>query len=134
MKSHLPIILVTLLIWGCYTNKKTGILVVANGTQSPLTVVKQPDQIITDSLVFFDQLDKTEFIVGETKAISLPYSGFKSLPDSKKTYLYVFNSDSLDKWRNEKKIDGILKKCLIKTFSIQLNQVKDKLDTVYISR
>ena len=134
MRNKLLIMFITLSIWSCEMDKKTGIVVIANDKNSPLLIVKQPDQIITDSLVFFDQVDGTEFIKGEVRTISLPYNGFKSLPDSEKLYLFILNLDSVEKFRNDKSIDGILSKSLIKKVSIQLNEVKDKLDTVYVSR
>jgi ribosome-binding factor A len=53
-------------------------------------------------------------------------------PDSAKIYIYIFNSDSLDKYQKLKHSNGILKHSLLKKIKIQLNKVKGHLDTIYV--
>ena len=119
---------------GCIMDRKSGIVVIVNDTNSNILVAKQPTQEITDSIVFSNLLDKDEFSIGEIRSIWLPYGNLSSLPSSEKVYFYIFNLDSLEKYRMEKKLSGIMNSCLINKFSIQLNKVKDQLDTVYVSK
>ena len=116
-------------------DKRNGVVVVANDTKSSLLTVKQPDQIITDSLLYNRHLDETIFDTGEIMTISLPIFGINSVPDSEKLYLFVFDLDSIKKITRSKKIEGICSNSLIKIVSIQLNEVKeDDLDTIYVSK
>jgi hypothetical protein len=46
--------------------------------------------------------------------------------------LYVFRSDLIDEFRRDNRITGIVQKCLLDKYSIQLNKVTEKLDTIRI--
>lgn len=54
-------------------------------------------------------------------------------PDSSIEYIYIFNKDSLDKYQELKICEGIVKRCLVKKIEIQLNKVKEPMDTVFIN-
>ena len=118
---------------GCILDQKSEVIVIANNTNSSIVVVKQPTQNITDSVLFKNQLDNSEFVGGEVRSIWLPDTHLRNLPNSERVYFYIFNTDSLDKYRNRNKLNGIFKKCLIKEFSLQLNQVIEVMDTIYVS-
>lgn len=119
-------------ISGCVMDSKTGIVVINNNTSSSVLIAKLINPNITDSLVFLDDLDKTNLQNGEVRSIWLPYSNLKSLSSSEKVHFYIFSIDSLVKYRKLKKVQGIVKSSLIRRFSIQLNKVQDRLDTVYV--
>lgn len=133
MLKNIFLLFIVLVLGGCVMDRKSGIIVIANDTNSAKLVAKQPIQDITDSLVFSNLLDKDELSSGEIRSIWLPYSNLRNLPSSEKVYFYIFNVDSLEKYRKAKKVDGIIDLCLIKKFSIQLNKVEDQLDTVYVN-
>lgn len=133
--SKVKIALISILVLGgCVMDRKSSVLVIANDTDSNILVVKQPYREITDNLVFSNHLDWEEFNSGEIKTVWLPYSRLRNLPPNERAYFYVFNTDSLEKYRGLKKANGIIKLCLIKEFSLQLNEVKDQLDTLYVSK
>jgi len=134
IKYNYLILLLPFFICSCYMEKKIEIVVVANDGNSPLLIVKQPDQFMTDSMLYHGYVSETLFHTGEIKTISLPIFSLRSLPDSEKMYLLIFNLDSVRKIRNEQRIDGIVRKSLIKKVSVQLNKVDDDLDTVYLSK
>lgn len=113
-------------------DKNIPIVVVGNETGVPLLIVKQLDEIISDSLVFQGLVDGTEYGSGEINAISIPSFGVKSLPNTEKLYLYVFRTDSLNSLRKHNEVTGIIRKCQIGKYSIQLNKVTDKVDTIHI--
>ena len=134
MLGKLFLLFVAFILSSCIMDRNTGVVVINNDTNSSILLAKQPNQNITDSLVFLNDLDKAELISGEIRNICLPYSNLQSLPSNEKAYLYIFNIDSLEKYRKSKKVDGIMDLCLIDKYSIQLNKVKDELDTIYVSK
>jgi hypothetical protein len=73
----------------CVMDRKSGVIVIGNDTNSSILVVKQPEQNITDSLVFLDNLDKVKLNRGETKSIWLPYGNLKNLPAKERAYFYI---------------------------------------------
>jgi hypothetical protein len=132
MKNKLILVVLNLFLWGCVMDQKTGIVVVGNETGLPLLVVKQLKEGLKDSIVFHGQIDGTEYGSGEIKTISVSSYGFRSSPNSEKMYLYVFRSDLIDEFRRDNRITGIVQKCLLDKYSIQLNKVTEKLDTIRI--
>ncbi|WP_316839142.1 hypothetical protein [Pedobacter gandavensis] len=113
-------------------DRKSEVVVINNNTTSSILVAKLLIPNLTDSLVFIDYLDQTHVNSGEVSSIWLPYGNLKNLPASEIAYFYIFNVDSLEKYRSIKKVQGILKASLIRRFSIQLNEVKNQVDTVYV--
>ncbi len=68
-----------------------------------ILVAKKTIPHLTDSLVFIDYLDQTYINSGEIRGISLPFGNLKNLPASEIAYFYIFNVDSLEKYRKLKK-------------------------------
>jgi hypothetical protein len=132
MNNKLILVVLTLFLWGCVKDQKTGIVVVANETGLPLLIVKQLKEGVTDSIVFHGLFDGIEYGSGEIKTISVSSYGVRSSPNSEKMYLYVFRSDLIDEFRRDNRITGIVQKCLLDKYSIQLNKVTEKLDTIRI--
>jgi len=70
---------------------------------------------------------------GLIKELSTRPINLERQPDSVKEYIYIFNSDTLEKYRKLKICEGIVKRCLVKKIVIQLNKVKEPLDTIFIN-
>jgi len=134
MKNKILTIFLSIFFFGCEMDKKIDIVVIANDGDSPLIIVTQPHKVITDSLLYHEYVGETTFGAREVRTISLPLFTLHSLPDSEKMYLFIFNLDSIQKFRNDKRIDGIFRKSLIKEISVQLNKVDDNLDTIYVNK
>ena len=58
-------------------------------------------------------------------------SNLLKAPDSAKTYIYILKLDSLRKFRKSKLTNGILNHSLLKKIVVQLNKVKEPVDTIY---
>jgi hypothetical protein len=87
---------------------------------------------MTDSILYNERFSKYWFEAKDSGFVSLPNIKLGYQSDSVKAYLYVFNSDSLFKYQDLKKVEGIVQHSFIKKVVIQLNQVKEPLDTIYI--
>lgn len=132
MLSKLILLISVLVISGCVVDRRSEVVVINNNSRSSVLVVKTPIPDLTDSLVFIDHLDQTDFSSGEIRGIAVPYGNLKNLPASEKMYVYIFSIDSLEKYRRLKKMQGIMKSSLIREFSLQLNQVQDPVRTEYV--
>jgi hypothetical protein len=94
------------------------------------------DNFMADSLLCNDRINLDYYIQpGLFEELSTrPNKGdLQELPDSSKQYIYIFNLDSLNKYQKLKICEGIVKRCLVKKIEIQLNKVKEPMDTVYIN-
>ncbi|TWI97177.1 hypothetical protein JN11_03637 [Mucilaginibacter frigoritolerans] len=86
---------------------------------------------MNDSLLYNDRIYMGYYIQPKlTETMATGYGGLFGQPDSVKAYIYVFNPDSIDKYRNLKIQKGIFKNSLLKKIEIQ---VKEPLDTIYIN-
>jgi len=56
-----------------------------------------------------------------------------AMPDSAIQFIYFFYLDSLNKYQKLQICDGIVNHCLLKRIEIQLNKVKEPMDTVFIN-
>lgn len=131
-KLKLVLLLETMCLISCAYDWHSGIALIKNNTASRILISKQPNQAMTDSILFNERFDEYWIDIGESQKLSLPNTVLSSKPDSEKAYLYVFNCDSVDKYQALKKIKGIVQSAFIRKIEIQLNKVKEPLDTIYI--
>ena len=116
----------------CVMDSFPSIAVLKNNSHNQILVAKQLDEFMTDSTLYKESFQSTWITVDNYRKITVPNRNLASQPDSVKVYLYVFNADSVDKYQALKKSKGILKSSLIRKIVIQLNKVKEPLDTIYI--
>jgi len=126
------ILLEIMCLISCAYDWHSGIALIKNNTTSRILISKQPNQLMTDSILFNERFDEYWIDKGKFQKLSLPNTVLSSKPDSEKAYLYVFNCDSVDKYQALKKVRGIMKSAFIRRIEIQLNKVKEPLDTIYI--
>jgi hypothetical protein len=89
---------------------------------------------MNDSLLYNDRIYMNYYIQPNlTESIATGYPGIFGAPDSVKAYIYVFNPDSINKYRSLKIQNGILKHSLLRKIEIQVNKAKEPLDTIYIN-
>ncbi len=109
---------------------------VKNNTKADLIGVEwgkfMSDSILCNDDIYLDQYIQPGLLTTLT-TIYYRQDDLINLPDSRKQYVYFFNLDSLNKYQKLKVCDGIVKRCLIKKIEIQLNKVKDPLDTIFIN-
>ena len=118
----------------CGEKLHTGIGYIKNNTNDAL-VGGNWYKSMTDSVLCNDRIYLNSY-VGPHLSQGLATGGdvnLSSQPDSAKEYIYIFNEDSLTKYQKLKICDGIVKHCLVKKIEIQLNKVKDPMDTVFIN-
>jgi len=124
-----PIILLAACWTGCYTHWQSEIVVVNNNTESQILVAKQLNKRMTDSILLTEAFSKNEIDPFSSQTIAVPDMSLNNAPDSEKVFLFIFNVDSLNKYK-EANIKNFVERCLIKTIEIQLNQVKTPIDTI----
>jgi hypothetical protein len=129
MKYVFPIILILITLYSCHWQSE--IIAVKNTTSDSLLIAKLPNEIMTDSILYGERFDE-DFMGTGVYSIALPNKIPKRSPDSEKVFLYFFHLDSLNKYQQRKQVKGIVKKSLLKKVIIQLNMVKNPLDTVYV--
>ncbi|WP_259066419.1 hypothetical protein HDF24_22010 [Mucilaginibacter sp. X4EP1] len=108
---------------------------IKNNTKTDL-VGAEWGEFMADSMLCEDKINLDYYLqpgLSEELSIRPDKGELSALPDSSKQYIYIFNSDSLDKYQKLKMCDGIVKRCLVKKIEIQLNKVKEPMDTVFIN-
>ncbi len=116
----------------CTLDKRTDVAIIENNLRTNILIIDQPDEILTDSSLYYDYLTRMEIGPKESVTVSIPGAGFQQATNNEKVFIYVFADDSLVKYKNRPRYEGIVKKSLIKKFNIQLNQIKYPLDTVKV--
>ena len=125
--------MVIILVSSC--DRQAKIAIVKNNTKDTVSCWIWDKQPLTDSLLYNDKVYIKDWISPDTfGTIVLPNRNLKKAPDSVKTYVYVFDVDSINKYRKTDPSSGILKHSLLKKIIIQLNKVNEPLDTIYIVR
>lgn len=111
-----------------------GIGYIKNNTQIDLGEAEW-GKIMTDSILCNARVNILYIQPGESEPMETgrPDGELSKLPDSSKQVVYVFNMDSVNKYRKLKLCDGIVKHCLVKQLEIQLNKVKEPFDTISIN-
>jgi hypothetical protein len=111
------------------------IALIKNNNKDTISCLIWDKQPLTDSLLYYDKVYIKDWIPPDSSGtITLPNRQLKKAPDSVKTYIYVFDVDSINKYRKMNPSKGILKHSLLKKIIIQLNKVKEPLDTIYAAR
>ncbi|MGZ3813187.1 MAG: hypothetical protein ACXVJN_15680 [Mucilaginibacter sp.] len=108
---------------------------VKNNTKSEL-VSAEWGKVMADSLLCQGKINLDYYLQpGLSKGLytSSDNKRFRTLPDSAKQFIYIFNSDSLKKYQHSGLCDGIVRRCLVKKIEIQLNKVKKPFDTVFVN-
>jgi hypothetical protein len=124
---------ITIFLSSCVWDWNAGIVIVKNcKPKNRILVAKQPGDLMTDSILFNERFSENLIYPMNSQIIVLPNTKLSSKQDNEKVHLYVFNCDSLDKYQQLKEIKGILKHSFIQKIEIQLNKVKEPLDTIYI--
>lgn len=125
-------ILSAFLFNSCVLDWKADIAVVKNNTPSRILIAKLPTQIMTDSILYNERFSENWIDANKFQTISLPNTSLSSKPDSEKAYLYVFNCDSVHKYQKLQKMNGIIQHSFKVKIEIQLNRVKEPLDTIFV--
>ena len=126
------IIITIFLLSSCVMDFHSSFAIVKNNTHSPLLIAELSKDSITDNILYNERFAETWIEPNKSTSFSRPNVKLKSLPDSIKTYIYIFNHDSLYKYQTLKKIEGIVKHSFIQRIEIQLNKVKAPLDTICV--
>ena|ERR1700757_1518637 len=125
-------VFILMLFHSCVMDYRSEIIGVKNNTADTVLIAYLPTEGVTDRMLYNQQFDPMQLDPHETSAISLPGIKPLSQPDEVKCYVYAFNLDSLNSFKKQKKVIGLYQHALIKTFTIQLNKVKDPVDTITI--
>lgn len=133
MKQKVNIGTLTILIFivSCSTwNNK--IATIKNNTSSIIACSLLKNGIMTDSSLYNDTSYMRYLIQPQHyDTYTVPDSNLTKAPSSAKTYIYILKLDSLNKFRKLKLMNGILMHSLLKKIEVQLNKVKEPLDTIY---
>jgi len=132
-KYNLPILILVFLV-SISCDFKSKIAIIKNNTSGLIIGTSWPGGLLTDSILYNDSVYMTYWLEPHANTtISVPGGKLNTAADSIKDYLYFFDKDSLDKYKKIKQYSGILKASLLKEIKIQLNKVKEPLDTIYIN-
>ena len=126
--------ILSITIISCGEKLHTAIGYVKNNTSDTL-VGANWYRNMTDSVLCNDRIYLNYYLQPHLSE-SLATGGnvnLSSESDSSKEYIYIFNEDSLNKYQKLKICSGIVKHCIVKKIEIQLNKVKDPMDTVFIN-
>jgi len=126
------IITIMLFFSACVMDYKSNIALVKNNTSGRLLIAIQPFELMTDSTLYYGLFSKAWVEVNQTQFVILPNIRPSAQPDSAKAYLFVFKEDSVYKYQTLKKMRGIIEHSFIRKIEIQLNKVKEPLDTINI--
>ena len=141
MKKHfyagilLSTVLLSLLLFQSCEKLHIGIGYVKNNTKSDLAGAEW-DESLPDSILCHDMINLDYYLqpgLSEDLSTRPDKGNLSELPDSVKQYIYIFNLDSLNKYKKLQICEGIVKRCLVKRIEIQLNKVKEPMDTVFIN-
>jgi len=121
------------LFFSCWDIRKIPIGYIKNNTNQDI-IAADWFKDMNDSLLYNDRIYMGYYIQPKlTETMATGYGGLFGYPDSVKAYIYVFNPDSIDKYRKLKIQKGIFKNSLLKKIVIQVNKAKEPLDTVFIN-
>jgi hypothetical protein len=134
MKNLIVVLLVmfSFCCFGCFTHWQSEVVVIKNDLSSAILIAKQPEDLMTDSILFNESFSSDVIGPFTDQVIALPNVSLKHALDSEMVYVYVFKLDTLTKFRREKKIKSIVDKSLLRKVQIQLNLIKEPLDTIII--
>jgi hypothetical protein len=122
-------ILIFLVSCSTWNNK---IATIKNNTSSIIACSLLKNGIMTDSSLYNDTSYMRYLIKPQHyDTYTVPDSNLTKAPNSAKTYIYILKLDSLNKYRKLKLMNGILMHSLLKKIEVQLNKVKEPLDTIY---
>jgi len=129
-----PIVITLVFAWlySCTMEPRSTIAIVKNNKTFPITIGTESYQNMPDNYLYDGTFGVNFIDPDSSQRIILPLGGLSYRPDSFKFNMFIFNSDSIDKYRSLKQVEGIVKASLIKKISIQLNKVKEPLDTIYV--
>ncbi|HTD39096.1 MAG TPA: hypothetical protein VK671_00650 [Mucilaginibacter sp.] len=124
-----------LVLCGCiYEKLHEGIGYIKNNTKEDLVGAnwykEMADSMLCNDKIYLDSYIQPGLVTGMG---TTHYKNFSDQPDSIKEYIYVFNKDTLDKYQRLKMCKGIVKRSLVKRIEIQLNKVKEPMDTIFIN-
>ena len=118
------------MIMSCDQN--TPVLAVKNNSTCLISGASLVNDTLTDDDLYNDKVNMNIFLEpGKFQDIGVLSYKFGDQNDTSMLYLYIFREDSLKKYLQQKKVNGILTKSLIKKVVIQLNKLK-KIDTIYV--
>ena len=135
MKKNILVFL-AIALSGCAMDVHIGICILKNNTQNDIVAACWDSSPMQDSLLYNDRVYMPNYIkAGAAQSIGGPYNhvDVDNDPDSVKAYVYVFSPDSLDKYRKLLNRKGILKQSLLKKIEIQVNKIKEPLDTISVN-
>jgi len=132
INNLLVVILTVVFLFGC--ERVNEVAIVKNNSSRTIFIIYTLGKVITDSSVKkYYSTQKNYMIKRDSfKRVSVFNRKLNTEPDSSKVYLYVFDSDSLKRYSGLQNYTGLLNHSLMKRIEIQLNTVKNPLDTVFI--
>ena len=131
-KLNIYIFFTVVAIFATACDKKNAILAVKNKTANMIIGVGLVDDTLTDSGLYKDQVAMNIYVdPGKFQDVGIFDFRFGNKNDTSKLYLYIFNNDTLNKYRKLNMQKGILEKSLIKKLVIHLNSV-NSFDTLYV--
>jgi hypothetical protein len=128
------ILILPLFIVGC--ERVNEIAVVKNNSKKPIFIIYTLGKVATDSSIgrYFNTLKEYTIDPNSVKKLSTFDRALDKEPDSSTIYLRIFNLDSLNKYGKVSHFKGILTHSLVKSINIQLNKVKEPVDTIYVDK
>jgi hypothetical protein len=134
MKNKINIFIMysTFAILASSCDQKNAVMAVKNQTRREIIGAGLVDDSLADSDLVKEQLPMNIYVhPGKFQDVGIFDFRFGDKNDTSKLYLYIFNEDTLNKYRGLNMRKGILEKSLIKKLVIQLSTVKS-LDTLYV--
>jgi hypothetical protein len=117
---------------GSCVNYNNKIATIKNNTSGVIACELLKNGLITDSSLFKDTSYMSYLIKPQHyDNYTVPDSNLTKAPDSAKTYIYILNLDSINKFRKSGIKNGIFYHSLMKKIVIQLNKVHEPVDTIY---
>jgi hypothetical protein len=128
------ILLAAFVIAGC--ERMSDIAIVKNNSAKSIFIIYTLGKLVTDESVAAYYNDLKEYLIepDSSKKLSTFNRILKSEPDSSKIYLYIFNVDSLNKYKKASHFKGIVAHSLVKYIEIQVNKVNEPVDTIYVNK
>jgi hypothetical protein len=135
-KSNMIIVLIFItvtLLSGCDHLNKVAIM--KNNSNKPIYLIYTLGKVVTDSSVakYYSNLKEYSVQPDSLKILSTFNRKLEKEPDTSKLYLYIFDIDSLNKYQKVPHYTNLLKYSMIKKMELQLNKIKDPIDTLYIN-
>jgi hypothetical protein len=125
------LVVISLIMVSCSYDWKAKVGIIKNDTKDSI-VVAVSNKEITDSILYNKLY--LDYVIGsnESTIITLPGKVPSQAPDSERVYIYVIKKDSLNKYQGLEHSNSVLKQSFLNKFEIQLNKIKNPLDTIYI--